>query len=221
MRSDDGARFVNDLALAACGTTFAQQAAVVAVRHEADLLTLGLLCRDEAARSSYLAHLRLRHAAQRETRPRDCGTVESVQEVGLVLLGIDSGTQSPGAPVIRDGAAGIVPRSNRVTPKERTPLTNERAELHRRVAANAGAWRLTALIRRHKGLQDRIGKLLLEILNMERDAEMIGNATRIIGGVKGAAALAMTVTLVGGAMQAHPYAHHFMTCFNQECGSDR
>jgi hypothetical protein len=144
-----------------------------------------------------------------------------MQEVGLVLLGIDSGTQSPGAPVIRDGAAGIVPRSNRVTPKERTPLTNERTKLHRRVAANAGAWRLTALICGHKGLQDRISKLLLKVLNMERDAKMIGNTPRIIGGVKGAAALAMTVTLVGGAMQAHPYAHHFMTCFNQECGSDR
>ena len=144
-----------------------------------------------------------------------------MQEVGLILLSVDSGTQSPGAPIIRDGAACIVPRSNRITPKEGTPLTNERAELHRRVAANAGAWRLTALIRRHKGLQDRIGKLLLEILNMERDAEMIGNATRIIGGVKGAAALAMTVTLVGSTMQSHPYTHHFMACFNQECSSDR
>jgi hypothetical protein len=184
-------------------------------------LTLGLLCGDKAARSGYLAHLRLRHAAQRETRPRDCGTVKSVQEVSLVLLGIDSGTQSPGAPIIRDGATRIVSRSNRITPKERAPLTNECTELHRRVAANAGARRLTALIRRHKRLQDRIGKLLLEILNMERDAEMIGNATRIIGGIKGAAALAMAIALVGGTMQSHPYTHHFMTSFNQECGSDR
>jgi hypothetical protein len=56
---------------------------------------------------------------------------------------------------------------------------------------------------------------------MERDAEMIGNTTRIIGGVKGAAALTMAIALVGGTMQAHPYAHHFMTCFNQECSSDR
>jgi hypothetical protein len=77
------------------------------------------------------------------------------------------------------------------------------------------------LIRGHKGLQDRIGKLLLEILNMERDAKMIGNTTRIIGGVKGAAALAMAIALVGGTMQSHPYADHFMTSFNQECGSDR
>jgi hypothetical protein len=144
-----------------------------------------------------------------------------VQEVGLVLLGIDSGTQSPGAPVIRDGAACIVSGGNGIAAEEGTPLTNERAELHRRVATHARAWRLTALIRRHKRFQDRIGKLLLEILNMERDAEMIGNATRIIGGIKGAAALAMTVTLIGGAVQSHPYAHHFMTCFNQECGSDR
>jgi hypothetical protein len=144
-----------------------------------------------------------------------------MQEVGLILLSVDSGTQSPGAPITRDGATGIVPGGNGIAAEEGTPLTNECAELHRRVAANAGAWRLTTLIRRHKRLQDRIGKLLLEILNMEWDAEMIGNTTRIIGGVKGAAALTMTVTLISGAMQSHPYAHHFMTCFNQECGSDR
>jgi hypothetical protein len=100
MRSDNSARFVNDLALATCGTAFAQQAAVVTIWHKADLLTLGLLCRDETARSGDLTHLRFRHATQRETCPCNCGTVESVQEVGLVFLGIDSGTQSPGAPVI-------------------------------------------------------------------------------------------------------------------------
>jgi hypothetical protein len=49
MRSDNGARLVNHVALTARGTAFAQQAAVVAVRHEADLLALGLLCRDKAA----------------------------------------------------------------------------------------------------------------------------------------------------------------------------
>jgi hypothetical protein len=31
----------------------------------------------------------------------------------------------------------------------------------------------------------------------------------------------MAIALVGGTMQSHPYADHFMTCFNQECGSDR
>ena len=50
---------------------------------------------------------------------------------------------------------------------------------------------------------------------------MVGNATRIIGGIKGAAALAMTVALVGGAMQSHPYANNLMASLDQECGSDR
>jgi hypothetical protein len=49
MRSDNGARLVNHFALAARSTTFAQQAAVVAVRHEADLLALRLLCGHKAA----------------------------------------------------------------------------------------------------------------------------------------------------------------------------
>jgi hypothetical protein len=114
-----------------------------------------------------------------------------------------------------------VPRSNRVTPKERTPLTNECAELHRRIAANTRAWCLTALIRRHKRLKDGVGELLLEILNMERDAEMIGNATRIVGGIEGAAALAMTVALIRGAVEAHPHSNNLMARLDQECSSNR
>jgi hypothetical protein len=49
MRSNDGARLVNHLALAACGTAFAQQAAVITVWHEADLLALWLLCGHKAS----------------------------------------------------------------------------------------------------------------------------------------------------------------------------
>jgi hypothetical protein len=144
-----------------------------------------------------------------------------MQEIRLILLGVDSGAQSPRAPIIRDGATRIVPRSNRVAAKECTPLPHQCAELHRCVAANTGARRLTALIRRDKGLQDRIRELLLEILNVERDAKMVGDTTRIVGGIQGAATLAVAVTLIGGAVESHPDTHHFMTCFSQECGGDR
>jgi hypothetical protein len=93
-----------------------------------------------------------------------------------------------------------VPGGDRITAEERTPLTDECAELYRGVAPNTGAWCLSALIRRNKRLQNGIGKLLFKILNMERDAEMIGNATSIISSVKGAAALAVTVALISGAV---------------------
>jgi hypothetical protein len=219
--ADNRARLVNDLALAACGTTFAQQAAVVTIWHKANLLTLRLLCSHEATRTCDFAHFGLRHVTEWETSPRDCGTIESVQEVGLVFLAVDGGAQSPREPVIRDSATCVVPSGNGITAEEGTPLTNERAELDRRVAANARARRLTALIGRNKWLQDGIGELLFKVLNVERDAKMIGNATRIIGGIKGAAALAMSVALIGGAMQSHPYADNLMASFNQECGSDR
>jgi hypothetical protein len=221
MRSNDSARLVNDFTLASCRATVAQQAAVVTIWNEADLLALWLLCSHKATRTCDFAHFWLRHAAQRESRPRDCGAVESMQEVGLVLLGVDSGTQSPGAPVIGDGASRIVPGSNCIASEERTPLANECAELHRRVAAHARARRLTALIRRDKWFQDRIRELLLKVLNVERDPKMIGNATRIVSGIKGAAALAMSVALIGGAVQAHPYADDLMASLDQERGGDR
>ena len=221
MRADNRARLVNDLTLATRRATVTQQAAVIAVGYEADLLALWLLCGHEATRTCNFADFWLRHAAQRESRPRDCSAVESMQEVGLIFLGVDGGAQSPREPVIRDGTTRVVPSGNGITAEEGTPLTNECAELDRRVAANARARRLTALIRGHKRLQDGIGKLLLEVLDMKWDAEMVGNATRIIGGIKGAAALAMSVALIGGAMQSHPYADNLMASFDQECGSDR
>jgi hypothetical protein len=214
VRADNGARFVNDLALAACGTTFTKQAAVITVGYEADLLALWLLCSHKATRSCDFPHLRFRHAAQRESRPRDCSAVESMQEVGLVFLDVYGGAESPREPVIRDSATRIVPRSNRVTTEERAPLANEGAEFHRGVAAHARARRLTALIRRHKWFQDRIGELLLKVLNVERNAKMIGDATRIVSGIEGAAALAMAITLIGGAMQSHPHADNLVARLN-------
>jgi hypothetical protein len=144
-----------------------------------------------------------------------------MQEICLILLAVDCGTQSPGATVIRDGTTCIVPSGNGIAAEECAPLANECAELHRRIAANTGAWRFTALIRRHKRLKDGVGELLLEILNMERDAEVIGNATRIVGGVEGAAALAVTVALIRGTVESHPHTDYFMTCLNQECSSNR
>jgi hypothetical protein len=144
-----------------------------------------------------------------------------MQEICLILLAVHCGTQSPGATVIRDGTTCIVPSGNGIAAEECAPLTNECAELHRRIAANTRAWCLTALIRRHKRLKDGVGELLLEILNMERDAEMIGNATRIVGGVEGAAALAVTVALIGGTVKSHPHSNNLMARLDQECSSNR
>jgi hypothetical protein len=221
VRSDNRARLVNDFTLATRRATVAQQAAVIAIGHKTDLLALRLLRGHKATRTCDFADFWLRHAAQRKSRSCDCGAVETVQEIGLVFLAVDGGAQSPRAPVIRDSATCVVPSGNGIAAEEGTPLTNECAELDRRVAANAWARRFTALIGRNKWLQDGIGELLFKVLNVERDAKMIGNATRIIGGIKGAAALAMSVALIGGAMQSHPYADNLMASFNQECGSDR
>jgi hypothetical protein len=114
-----------------------------------------------------------------------------------------------------------VPSRDGIAAEEGTPLANKRTELHRGVAPNTRAWRLTALIRRNERFQNRIGKLLLKVLNMKRDTKMISNATRIIGGIKGAATLAVTVALIGCVVKSHPHTDHFMACLNQECGGNR
>jgi hypothetical protein len=50
---------------------------------------------------------------------------------------------------------------------------------------------------------------------------MVGDTARIVGSIKGAATLAVAVTLIGGAVQAHPYANNLVASLDQECGSDR
>jgi hypothetical protein len=139
-----------------------------------------------------------------------------VEEVGLVLLGIHSGTQSPGASIIRDGATRIVPGGDGIAAEEGTPLPNERAKLHRRITANARARRLTALIRSDERFQYGIGELSFKVLNVEWDAEMVGDATCVVSGIKGAAALSLPIALICCAVEAHPDTDNLMPSLNQE-----
>jgi hypothetical protein len=61
---------------------------------------------------------------------------------------------------------------------------------------------------------------LLKVLDMKRDAEMVGDTTCIVCGIKGAAALALTITLIGGAMQTHPHPNYLMSSLHQEGSSN-
>ena len=58
---------------------------VIALRNESDLLTLGLVGRDQTQFASLLPYLRLRPLAQRKPGLRELLLVELKQEVGLVL----------------------------------------------------------------------------------------------------------------------------------------
>src|SRR6267378_1878662 len=85
----------------------AQETAIVVVGHEADLLALGLVGRDEAESARVRADLVLGEIADRKMRRRKLRLIERPEEIGLVLARVAPAPQEP-APARR------VPRDARV-----------------------------------------------------------------------------------------------------------
>jgi hypothetical protein len=139
-----------------------------------------------------------------------------MQEIRLVFVVIHSGTQAPGATVSAHRASRIVAGGNRLAAKERTPLPHERAELHRGIAANAGARRLSAEIRANKWLEHRIGELALKVLNVEWDLQLVRHATRIIRRIKGATTLPPAIHPIRSIVKSHPHTNNLVSSLYEE-----
>ena len=105
---------------------------------------------------------------------------------------------------------------NRLATKERTPLPHECAELHRGIAANAGARRLSAEICANEWLEHRIGELALKVLNVEWDLQLVCHATRIVRRIKGATTLPTAIHPIRSIVKSHPYANHLMSSLYEE-----
>ena len=78
--------------------TLTQGIAIVAARHEADLLAFGLLGSHETQSAGDLSDLRLGQLAEREPRVIELVLAQPVQEVGLVLVRVTR-AQQPRSPV--------------------------------------------------------------------------------------------------------------------------
>jgi hypothetical protein len=137
-----------------------------------------------------------------------------VQEVGLILVAINGGPQTPARAISTHCASRIVARSNCITSEEGAPLSHQRAKLHRRIASNTGARCLTVKIRTDERLKDRCGELALKVLDVERDLQLISNAARIICSVQRTAALSATVYSIRRIMQPHPDTNNFVSRLN-------
>jgi hypothetical protein len=216
MRADNLTLLVNDLSALWLPATRAQERTVIAIWDEADLLALWLLRRWESARACHLTNLRLCHPPKWEARPSDRVAAEAMQEIRLVFVVIHCGTQAPGATVSAHRASRIVAGSNRLAAKERTPLPHERAELHRGIAANAGARRLSAEICANKWLKHRIGELTLKVLNVEWDLQLVRHATRIIRRIKGATTLPPAVHPIRSIVKSHPHTNNLVSSLYEE-----
>jgi hypothetical protein len=105
---------------------------------------------------------------------------------------------------------------NRLATKERTPLPHECAELHRGIAANAGARRLSAKICANKWLEHRIGELALKVLNVEWDLQLVCHATRIVRRIKGATTLPTAIHPIRSIVKSHPHTNNLVSSLYKE-----
>jgi hypothetical protein len=194
----------------------AQERTVIAIWDEADLLALWLLRGWESARACHLTNLRLCHPPKWEARTSNRVAAEAMQEIRLIFVVIHCGTQAPRPAVGAHRASRIVSGRNCFAAKERTPLPHECAELHRGIATNAGARRLSAEIRANKWLEHRIGELALKVLNVEWDLQLVRHATRIVRRIKGATTLPPAIHPISSIVKSHPYANHLMSSLYEE-----
>jgi len=105
---------------------------------------------------------------------------------------------------------------NRIATEKGTPLPHERAELHRGIAADAGARRFTSEVCTNKWFEHRIGKLALKILNVEWDLQLIRHAARVVRCIKGATTLPPAVHTIRSIVKSHPYANHLVSGLDEE-----
>ena len=84
-------------------SSLAQDVAVVAARHEADLLAVALLGRGQPQRARQLPNLRLGHLTERETCVRQLLLAKAVEEVALVLVAVAAAQQPESLPAPRPG----------------------------------------------------------------------------------------------------------------------
>ena len=198
----------------------AQRVAVVATRHEADLLAFGLVGRHEIEFAGDRPDLRLCQVTERKTGVLELILAEAVEEVGLVLVGVD-GSGEARRTVRGDQATRIVTRRDRLAVVEVPRAAQQRPELHVRVAVDARARGPTIEIRVEERLEDAGIELALEVHDVERDSELGGDPPGVIGRVERATALLELRVGIGDVVETHPDADGFVTLACDERGGDR
>ena len=152
---------------------------------EADVHALRLGGGPQPEARRVVAHLSLRELADREQRPVELGLPEHVEDVRLVLGGIEPAAQLPAAGVVTADPS-VVAGGNGVEPERVGPL-EQPAELDRPVALHTRIGCAAVGIRVHVGPHDTGLEVVGEVEHVMRDVELGGDAAGVFD-VGGAAA---------------------------------
>ncbi len=200
-----------------------QVLAVVAIPHEADLLALGLVGGGQSMSTCHRASLGLGQLAEGKPCVGQLSLPQAVQEIGLVLVGVTAGNESVAMAIASIGImtdldARVVTGGHSLTAVEVTGTAQQGSELDRGVAVNARAGRASVEVRCEERLQHASGELALQVQDVERDAQLSRDPTRILGGIERAAGTVGAAVGVGGVVQPHPDPDHVHALLHQQRG---
>ena len=157
---------------------------IVPIRDKADILAVGLCRVHEAALLGAGAHLGLVHAAEREHDVRKLLLRHGIEHVALILALVRSLLQQKDAVLLLN--ARVVPGHDVVAAKNFRAV-KELAELHEAVAVDAGVRRDAVLVAVDEPAYDRAAEIVREVEHVERHAQRVGDAARVLLVVKRAA----------------------------------
>src|SRR5581483_7130498 len=155
------------------------EAAVVVVGDEADLLALRLVGCHESELARPGAHLVLRHPAEGEERAAQELLRQGVEHVALVLARVEAAAEAPPATFRVAVAPHEVARRDGVGVEGVQPMENS-LELDVLVAADAGVWRPSASVLVDEVLDHPLAEDVLEVQHVVRDADPVGDASSVL-----------------------------------------
>ncbi len=195
------------------------KAGVVAVRHKADVLAVGLLRVDEPLFRGDAAHVALFVKAA-EGQQRVCQALlrKGVEDVALIFLGIGSASEFPGT------APGghnlrVVPGGHVVAALLQGKV-EQRAELEIAVAIDARVGCGACQVGVHKAIHHGALERLPKIEHMVGDAQALGHALRIGDVRKRAAGARAVCPKAARAGEAHGGADALVALLFEQVGGD-
>ena len=155
-----------------------QKGGIVAVRNEADVLTVAPHGTLQTVLLGDLADLGLGQVAQRKKRLGKLLLREGPKHIGLILGAVTRhGKEHSAASVLRDTS---VMSGGKVRALQPMGFVKQSAEFDASVAFDTRVGGRALLIAAHEIVHDRIPKVLLQVAHRERDPELLGGKTGVL-----------------------------------------
>ena len=176
---------MDDLAgIGRCRPQLGDDVGIFALRHEADVLAVGLGRDRQAHLFGDRADLGLRHAAERKAQIVDLRLRRGEQEIALVAVGVDRPVKRAVSAI--GAGADIMPGGQRIG-AELLGGRQKIGELDRLVAGDARNRRFAGDVALGEGVDHRLAEALLVVEHIMRNAERFGDAAGIVDVLAGAA----------------------------------